>query len=166
MNQRAVLAIAISLLLPAAVFAQQPGAAKTTTAPKARAGAPVFKPAADLKWSDLDPNGAPGVKVADLWGDHTKGPFGAFFKLPAGFVAPLHTHTANMKLVIVSGTYIQAPDGKPEMRLGAGSYLFQPGGNYRHTTSCDKAADCVFFVDGDGAFDLKPVQAPTAAARQ
>jgi hypothetical protein len=39
----------------------------------------------DLKWTDLDPVGAPGVQVANVWGDHTKGAFRAFFKLPAGF---------------------------------------------------------------------------------
>ena len=116
-------------------------------------------PAADLKWTDLDPNGAPGVKVADLWGDHAKGAFGAFLKLPAGFAAPLHTHTYAMKVVFISGTYIQAPEGKAEVRLGPGSYMMQPGGNYRHTTSCDKASDCVFFVESNGAFDLKPVEA-------
>ena len=67
------------------------------------------------------------------------GAFGALFKLPAGFAAPLHTHTYDMKVVILSGTYIQAPEGKPEFRLGPGSYFLQPGGNYRHTTTCDKA---------------------------
>ena len=113
-------------------------------------------PADSLKWTDLDPTGAPGVKVATLWGDHTKGAFGAFFKLPAGFSAPLHTHTHDMKVIFVSGTYMQRPDGKTEFRLGPGSYLLQPGGNYRHTTSCDKTSDCVFFVESDGAFDLKP----------
>lgn len=118
--------------------------------------APIPIPSAKLKWTDLDPKGAPGVKVADLWGDHSKGAFGAFFKLPAGFAAPLHTHTHPMKLVIVSGTYIQAPEGKAEFRLGPGSYLMQPAGNYRHTTSCAKASDCVFFVESEGAFDLKP----------
>jgi hypothetical protein len=50
-------------------------------------------PASDLKWADLDPTGAPGVKIADLWGDHTKSAYGAFFTLPAGFAVPLHTHT-------------------------------------------------------------------------
>jgi hypothetical protein len=62
-----------------------------------------------------------------------------------------------MKVVFLSGTYIQAPEGKPEVRLGPGSYMMQPGGNYRHTTSCDPASDCVFFVESNGAFDLKPV---------
>ena len=123
---------------------------------------PVFISAADLKWTDLDPTGAPGVKVADLWGDHKTGAFGAYLKLPAGFAVPLHTHTYAMKVIFVSGTYIQAPEGKPEVRLGPGSYMMQPGGNYRHTTRCDAASDCVFFVESEGAFDLKPVTAKSS----
>jgi hypothetical protein len=71
-----------------------------------------------------------------------------------------------MKVVFVSGTYIQAPEAKPEVRLGAGSYMLQPGGNYRHTTSCDKAADCVFFVESNGPFDLKPVPARTTSTKK
>jgi hypothetical protein len=35
-----------------------------------------------------------------------------------------------------------------------------------HTTSCDKAADCVFFVEANGKFDLKPVEAATAPAKK
>jgi len=126
---------------------------------------PIPISAADLKWTDLDPTGAPGVKIANLWGDPAKGRFGAFFKLPAGFAAPLHTHTHPMKVVIVSGTYVQAPDGAAEFRLGPGSYLMQPGGNYRHTTTCDSASDCVIFVESLGAFDLHVV-AGNASAMQ
>jgi hypothetical protein len=118
---------------------------------------PIPISAADLKWTDLDPAGAPGVKIAKLWGDPANGAFGAFFRLPAGFAAPLHTHTHPMKVVTVSGTYIQGPDGAPVFRLGPGSYLMQPGGDYRHTTSCDTASDCVFFVESNGAFDLHVV---------
>ena len=58
-----------------------------------------------------------------------------------------------MKVVFLSGTYIQAPEGKTEVRLGPGAYMMQPGGNYRHTTSCDKASECVFFVESSGKFD-------------
>jgi hypothetical protein len=71
-----------------------------------------------------------------------------------------------MKVVFVSGTYIQAPEGKAEVRLGPGSYLMQPGGNYRHTTSCDKASECVFFVESGGSFDLKPVDTGKAPAKK
>jgi hypothetical protein len=62
-----------------------------------------------------------------------------------------------MRVVFLSGTYIQVPDGKTAVRLGPGSYMMQPGGNYRHTTSCDKASECVFFLESDGPFDLIPV---------
>jgi anti-sigma factor ChrR (cupin superfamily) len=155
-----VLAFSISLILSASVLAQS-SAAKPVQ--KAAAAQPVFLAAGDLKWTDLDPTGAPGVKVADLWGNHAKGAFGAYLKLPAGFATPLHTHTHAMKVIFISGTYIQAPEAKPEVRLGPGAYMMQPGGNYRHTTSCDKSADCVFFVESAGAFDLKPVvKAPAA----
>ena len=165
MTRRTAFVLSIAIVMAPATFAQQTGETKAKAAPKPRTSAPVFKSAADLKWTDLDPTGAPGVKVADLWGNHAKGAFGAYFKLPAGFTTPLHTHTHEMKVVFVSGTYLQAPEGKPEVRLGPGSYMLQPGGNYRHTTSCDKAADCVFFVESNGAFDLKPVQGATAPTK-
>lgn len=151
MRMRTILAFCIAMILTAPVLAQR---------------SPVFTPASDLKWTDLDPTGAPGVKVAALWGDHTKGAFGALFKLPAGFAVPLHTHTNAMKVVFLSGTYIQAPEGKPEVRLGPGSYMMQPGGNYRHTTSCDKASECVFFVESTGKFDLNVVETGKAPVKK
>ena len=152
MRQKHVVVLLISVMLGAPMLAQT--------------SRPVFIAARDLKWTDLDPKGAPGVQIADLWGDHAKGAFGALLKLPAGFAVPLHTHTHDMKVVFISGTYIQAPDGKSEVRLGPGSYMMQPGGNYRHTTSCDKASECVFFVESDGAFDLKVVETEKPPAKK
>ena len=154
-----ILAVVSSLAAAGLVLAEGIESAGQTNAVS-----PIVLTSADLKWTELDPTGAPGVKIADLWGDHRIGPFGAIFQLPAGFSAPLHTHTHDMKLVIVSGTYIQGPDGAQEFRLGPGSYLMQHGGNYRHTTSCDQASDCIFFVESGGAFDLHPVAAPDKAA--
>ena len=162
MKARILLAFVIMLVLPAQLFAQGAAQAKANASAKSAASRLLVMPADDMKWTDLDPKGAPGVKVADLWGNHGKGAFGALFKLPAGFAVPLHTHTYDMKVVIMSGTYIQSPEGKPEFRLGPGSYFMQPGGNYRHVTSCDPSAECVFFVESRGPFDLKVVQAATA----
>jgi hypothetical protein len=71
-----------------------------------------------------------------------------------------------MKVVFLSGTYIQAPEGKPEVRLGPGSYMMQPGGDYRHTTSCDPSSDCVLFVESDGPFDLKLADAGKPPAKK
>lgn len=160
MKPRHILLVELMFAMAAAVLAQGSGETKAKSGPKSAASRLVVMPAGDLKWTDLDPTGAPGVKIATLWGDHTKGAYGAFFKLPAGFAVPLHTHTHDIKVVIVSGTYVQGPEGRPEFRIGPGSYFMQPGGNYRHTTSCDKASDCVFYAESPGAFDLQVVDAP------
>lgn len=165
MKASSVLTLSMVVALPVGALAQGTGTTSAKTAPKPAESRLVVMPASDMKWTDLDPVGAPGVKVADLWGNHATGAFGGLFKLPAGFAAPLHTHTHDMKVVIVSGTYIQAPEGKPEFRLGPGSYFMQPGGSYRHTTTCDKASDCVFLVESKGPFDLKPVGAAKEPAK-
>jgi hypothetical protein len=160
-----LLAVLIAVMLAAPLVAKPFHEAQSSGGSNAAPGQPIFMSADSVKWTDLDPAGAPGVKIADLWGDHTTGAFGAFLKLPAGFAVPLHTHTNDMRVVFLSGTYLQAPEGKPEVRLGPGSYMMQPGGNYRHTTSCDKNADCVLFVESNGPFDLKLVEAGTAPPR-
>ncbi len=159
MRGRKILVFAVSFLAAVAVLAQASGAAKKS-APKAAAPKAVIWPADGLKWTDMTGGGPPGVKIVDLWGDHTKGAFGALIKFPAGMTTPLHTHTSGMRVIVVSGTWLHTPEGKPESRLGPGSYLYQPGGTYRHTTACDKASECVSFVESSGKFDLMPVEEP------
>ena len=148
MRARYLLALVMLFASPVVAFAQQTNAASRL----------AVKPAGDLQWADLAP-GVP-VKVVDVRGNHVSGAFGAFFRFPAGFTTPLHTHSQDMKIVILSGTFVQAPEGKPEFRLGPGSYLMQPGGDYRHTTRCDPASDCVVFIESDGAFDRKVAEPP------
>ena len=166
MRARNVLAFAAAFVLAAAALAQAPGVAKGKSAPKAGAGTPIFIASGDLRWADLDPTGAPGVKIVDVWGDHTKGAYGAFLKFPPGFVAPLHTHTSAIKIVVLSGTYMQTPEGKAEERLGPGSYAFQPGGNYKHISACDKASECELFIQSTGKFDLLPVETGKAPVKK
>jgi hypothetical protein len=36
----------------------------------------------------------------------------------------------------------------------------------RHTTSCDKASECVFFVESNGPFDLKLAQTDKPASKK
>ena len=144
MRLRGILVFAASFVLASVALAQ--------------GSAPVFVPAADVKWMDLDPVGAPGVKIADMWGDHTKGAFGAIIKTPAGWTTPLHTHTNAFNLTVISGTFLQTPEGKATVRLGPGSYATQPGGSYKHVTGCDKASECMFAVHADGKFDLIPAK--------
>src|SRR5262245_47388406 len=95
------------LAFAAAVLAAAALTAADKPKSSAKSGAPIFIPAADVKWTDLDPNGAPGVKIADVWGNHARGAYGSFLKFPAGFLSALHTHSHAIKIVVISGTYTQ-----------------------------------------------------------
>jgi quercetin dioxygenase-like cupin family protein len=164
MRAKHVLAFAVAFAIAASVLAQASDSKMKSGGKMAAGKAPVFVPAADVKWTDLDAKNAPGVKIADMWGNHATGAYGSFIKFPAGFAAPLHTHPNEAKIIVISGTFVQAPEGKPEVRLGPGSYLLQPGAGYKHVTSCDKASDCVFFAQSNGKFAINVVEPPKAAA--
>jgi anti-sigma factor ChrR (cupin superfamily) len=117
---------------------------------------PVTMTPDQLKWV---PNpAATGVMMATLWGDPAKGPFGAFNKFTAGFTAPLHTHTANTRLVVVSGTMAMVDAGGKETKFPPGSFYTQPN-TFPHVTKCLAGSDCVVFIEADAKWDLKPVEA-------
>jgi quercetin dioxygenase-like cupin family protein len=113
----------------------------------------------DLKWMDV-PN-AQGAQVANLTGDIFKGAYTAFAKVPAGQVHPLHTHSAEVTAIVVSGTFTVTPEGGTEKKLGPGSYFTVPGG-VKHMSSCAAGAPCVLFQQGPGKFDMKLVAEKTA----
>lgn len=115
--------------------------------------------AADLKWVDV--SGATGVQRAVLWGNPDKGASGSLIKFAAGTEVPLHTHTSDVRAVVVSGTVLSGLEGEKPKELGPQSYIFHPGG-LKHTTGCKRGADCIFFSYQPAAFDLNPVEAGPA----
>ncbi len=159
---RQTLALPVLLVVAAALLPQR-AEAGDDKAPQKGAKDFVVWPAADLKWEALA-DAPPGPMLSTLWGDPTKGAYAAIEKFPAGFSVPFHTHPADHKVVIISGTWIHGEEGKPEVRLGAGSYLFQPA-NQKHTTACDAASECVFFIESSGKFGVKMVEEKKAPAK-
>ena len=137
-----VLIVAACMLDTAQTFAQ-----------KKSKKAAVAWAAEDMKWVDMDAKTAPGVKYAEVTGHMDKGAYSAYIKLPAGSQHPLHTHTNDVKCVIISGTFLYTPEGGTEKKLGPGSYLFVPGG-FRHSSGVAEGSDCVLFQEGPGKFDL------------
>src|SRR5437870_10989033 len=83
------------------------------------AKAPVVWQAGDVKWV-----ASPTVKgawIATLWGDPSKGAYGALKKVAGGTDLGWHTHTFDQKVVAISGTFdFQAEGGTPK-ELSAGS---------------------------------------------
>ena len=114
----------------------------------------VLWAAEDLKWEAMQ-GGAPGVMTTMLWGDNTKGAYGGFTKFPAGFKAPLHYHSNNMKVVVIKGAYTY--NGK---KYGPGSYLSIPGGD-KHESGGVEDSETVFLLEQPGKFDLNPVEPPS-----
>ncbi len=99
MNIR-IFVLAITVVALAGPLRADEAKPKVAKAPKAS-----VQIAADaIKWEDFSAK-APDVKKATLWGNMEKGAFGALAKFPAGHKSPLHTHTSDLRLLIVSGPF-------------------------------------------------------------
>jgi Domain of unknown function (DUF4437) len=133
-----------------------------TVGAKGKAKDPVNWSAAEIKWEPY----APGVplQVGQLWGDRAKGEHGMFLKLPAGFEAGLHSHTADYYGVLVQGTWVHTNEGdtSPGKELPVGSYVFQPGKKI-HNDVCKSKTDCIIFIYQDAKGDFIPAKAPDKA---
>ena len=141
-SSRLALVALICLAVPAAALNAGDAMKPVTTTPD------------QMKWA-ANPD-SPGVMTAVAWGDPATGPHGAFHKFTAGFTSPLHTHSANLRAIVISGTMSMTGEDGREMKLPAGSYFYQPT-TFRHVTKCLAGSDCLVFVDADGKWDLKPV---------
>lgn len=156
---RLLLPVILSLVFPVSLHAQEAKAqAKPAAKPVAKKTA-VLRAAGEMKWTDV-PN-ASGVQQTTLWGNPDKGSHGVLNKFRAGTEVPLHTHTADLRSVVLSGTVVIGVEGQSPKELGPGSYLSLPGG-LKHTTACKTGEDCLFFTTQPGAFDVKPVEAAGA----
>lgn len=105
----------------------------------------------DLVWKDM---GIPGVVSAVVSGDMAKGPSRFYLKYPVGLVTPMHHHTPDHHVAVVSGTLVLVVDGR-EARLGPGSY-FALTGKAPHVARVEGDEECVMFIQADGPWDVVP----------
>jgi mannose-6-phosphate isomerase-like protein (cupin superfamily) len=135
-NHVLVLAIAATFLSVASVLA-------------AETGKSVVLAKSDLKWK---PMGNAGVAAAAVSGDMEKGPSRFFLKYPAGLVTPLHHHTANHHVTLISGSITLTVGGK-ERRLEPGSY-FMLSNRAAHIARVEGNEDAVFFIQAEAPWDV------------
>ena len=135
-NRILVAAIAAAFFSAAFVFAGETGKS-------------VVLSKADLKWTAM---GNAGVAAAPVSGDMDKGPCKFFLKYPAGLVTPMHHHTADHYVTVISGSITLTVGGK-EHRLGPGSY-FMLADRALHTAKVEGNEDAVFFIQADGPWDV------------
>src|SRR2546423_9460962 len=72
-----------------------------------------------------------GITRATLWGNPAKGPYGAITRFAKGTKVGWHTHSHDIRAVVISGTLIY-DSGSGEQRLGPGSFL-QERSTIKHT---------------------------------
>jgi hypothetical protein len=92
------------------------------------------------------------LNAAPAYGDLAHGAHGTFIKMPAGFVSPIHIHTADYWGVVISGVAVNGLPGSKDIELPVGSYWYQKGGE-RHVTKCVSSNECIFFISQNGKFD-------------
>lgn len=118
-------------------------------------GKAMLMSADDMKWETPTMKDAPpGVQMVSLWGDMNKGAYGSMIKFTQAMDHPLHTHSHDVKSVVVSGSFWIAPENGDKKTFGPGSYFMIPGG-WKHTSGAD--AGTVVFQEGPGKFDMKPM---------
>ena len=98
----------------------------------------------------------PGASRATIWGDPDKGAHGTFTKFTPGYDAGVHTHTSDLRIVVIKGAYLYKAGGK-QTRVGGGDFLFVPGGT-EHWSGGDRRDGALFYEEGVGKFDLNPVK--------
>ena len=121
------------------------------------AGKSAVTPAANVKWT---PAGVPGVSIAPVEGDMTKGASHFFLKYDAGVITPLHHHSADHYVTVISGTLTLTVDGK-DNKLTPGSF-FALVDKAPHVARVEGSEPAVMLVDARAPWDVVPEPAQDA----
>jgi hypothetical protein len=111
---------------------------------------PLLVSFTDLKWAEYP--GRDGMLFAVLSGDPRKGAFTEIRKVPAGTDKGLHSHSSELRDVVISGIVYTGPDAAGARNFGPGSVIVMPA-NWIHVSGCRAGSDCVFYQEGKGKFD-------------
>ena len=109
----------------------------------------------ELKWAALPTN--PRMEFATLTGDDTKGPYTQMRRVRATTDMPPHVHSVEITDVVISGRWYAGADMASAKDFGPGSVIVIPA-NWVHVSGCRAGSDCVFYHEGKGKFDYKPVR--------
>ena len=155
MNKLVVMMTAVSL----ATTAVTDGAAGPAGVGK-EGDRPLMVSYTELKWTELPER--KGMQFAVLSGNPREGAYTQMRKVPAGTDNPLHTHSSEIKNVIVSGVWYTGANSASVRDFGPGSIIVMPA-NWVHVSGCRPGSECVFYQEGKGKFDFLPSGKPTSA---
>ncbi|HVS88229.1 MAG TPA: cupin domain-containing protein [Candidatus Acidoferrum sp.] len=111
----------------------------------------VVRPLSDVKFESDD-----DVKCLDSTlenGDPAKGASTFILRAAPNCMVPMHYHTAEEQLIVVSGDVEAGMDGISPRVLQAGGFAMMPG-KEKHWFSCKSKKGCLMFVTFDRAYDI------------
>ncbi len=120
---------------------------------------PLMVSYAELKWIELPERR--GMQFAVLSGDPKTGPYTQMRRVPAGTANPLHTHSGQIKNVIIQGVWYTGVNSAAARDFGPGSIIVMPA-DWVHVSGCRPGSDCVLYQEGKGKFDFLPAPASTS----
>lgn len=94
-------------------------------------------------------------QLGSLWGRRAEGPAGTLLKVPAGFRAPVHAHTADYRGVVIKGlwTHWVPETGEGEgIELPPGSYWTQKA-DQMHADACISEVECVILLLNEDPYE-------------
>ena len=112
----------------------------------------------DHRWHPVDPANPGSPTIAALWGDPASGPYGALLRVPAGFESPLHRHSSDERVLVISGSsvhWVQGETRETATVLQAGDFLMMPAGVNHVSAAARNNEDCLEFITMDGKFDFE-----------
>ena len=150
-----ILMMLLATCLAAVAFAYK---AATLIAAQKDGKPPLMVSFTDLKWTELTER--KGMQFAVISGDPKAGAYMQMRKVPAGTDNGLHSHSSELKNVIIIGVWYTGTDDASARDFGPGSVVMMPA-NWVHISGCRAGSDCLFYQEGEGKFDFKP--APKAS---
>jgi len=151
MNSLLVMLVAVSF--STVLFAEE---AAAPGAPSKDRKSPLMVSFAELKWTELPER--KGMQFALLSGDPKTRAYTQMRRVPAGTDNALHAHSSELTNVIIHGVWYTGADSASARDFGPGSIVMMPA-NWVHVSGCRAGSDCVFYQEGKGKFDFKPVAA-------
>jgi hypothetical protein len=132
------------------LFAQDPSGF-----PPKSGGQSVSIPAESIKLEDRGNRGVTGkIDLLDMYGNGKTGQHGTFMRFTPGFFSHVHTHTYDYYGVVITGVVENYNPGKPQTKMGPGSYWYQKGLE-PHITACVSKEPCLTWVVQSQKFDVQ-----------
>jgi hypothetical protein len=144
------------LIIGAALALAAPAATSAHAAPSDAHNR--YVPVDKLPWYREAPN-IP-AELAPLWGDRAKGEAGTYLRVPAGFHATLHYHTADYWAIVIKGEWRHWVPSTGEgrgVRLLPGAFWTQIK-DQPHDDRCVSKTPCIIFLFNRDPYETKFVK--------